>query len=329
MVNTIRFGALGAARIAPGALVGPANKTDRCSVVAIAARDAERAARFAKENAIAQSTDSYAELIRLAEIDAVYIGLPASLHAHWSMEALRAGKHVLCEKPFTTSAEEAEEMVSLAAELGLVLCEAFHYPYHPLAQRVREICASGAIGKLRRLEGRFDAPIGDTDDIRYNRALGGGATMDLGCYPIHWMRMVTGMEPEVVSAKASERPAGVDEVMTAELRFPADISARMDCSMSKQGGLALRFDAEGSRGALSVTNLIAPGLGYELKWHNADGEFDEKVEAGGSTYDYQMLEFVAAVLDGKELPTGGQDAIDNMRVIDAVYRAAGLPARRV
>lgn len=328
-MDAVRFGVLGAARIAPKALVGPANKTDRCSVVAIAARDAERAAHFAETNHIARSVDSYAELIHLAEINAVYIGLPASLHAHWSMEALRAGKHVLCEKPFTTSAEEAEEMVSLAAELGLVLCEAFHYPYHPLAQRVREICASGAIGELQRLEGRFDAPIGDTDNIRYNLALGGGATMDLGCYPIHWMRMMTGVEPEVVSAKASERPAGVDEVMTAELRFPAGISARMDCSMSREGGFAVSLEIRGSQGALHVTNLIAPGIGYQLNWHNADGEFDEKVEAEGSTFDYQMVEFVAAVLDGKALPTGGQDAIDNMRAIDAVYRAAGLPARRV
>ncbi len=328
MANSIRFGLLGAARIAPAALVGPASKTNRCGVIAIAARDAQRAARFANKHAIAHSTDSYDELVRLEGINAVYIGLPASLHAHWTLEALRAGKHVLCEKPFTTSAEEAEEMVALATERGLVLCEAFHYAYHPLSLRVREICASGAIGKLENLEGRFYAPIGDTEDIRYNLALGGGATMDLGCYPIHWMRTLTGMEPEVVSARASERPAGVDEIMSAQLRFPAGISARMDCSMTKEAGFAVYLDIRGSQGALHVTNLIAPGLGYELKWHNADGEFDEKVDAEGSTFDYQMVAFAAAVLDGKPLPTGGQDAIDNMRTIDAVYRAAGLPSRR-
>jgi predicted dehydrogenase len=197
-----------------------------------------------------------------------------------------------------------------------------------LAKRVHEICTSGAIGKLQNLEGRFYAPIGDTEDIRYNLALGGGATMDLGCYPIHWMRAMTGIEPEIVRASAIERPAGVDEVMSAELRFPAGISATMDCSMSKEGGFSVSLDIRGSRGALHVTNLIAPGLGYQLKWHNADGEFDEKVEAEGSTFDYQLAEFVDAVLDGKPLPTGGDDAINNMRAIDAVYRAAGLPARR-
>ena len=154
MRNTVRFGALGAARIAPAALVGPAGKTERCSVVAVAARSAQRAARFASKNAIGQSTDSYDALVRLEGINAVYIGLPASLHARWSIEALRAGKHVLCEKPLTTSAEEAEEIVELASERGLVLCEAFHYAYHPLARRVHEICASGAIGKLQNLEGR-------------------------------------------------------------------------------------------------------------------------------------------------------------------------------
>lgn len=327
-MSSVRFGVLGAARIAPAALVGPANKTPRCSVVAVAARDADRAAQFASRHAIATSTDSYAELVRLEQIDAVYVGLPASLHAHWSIEALRAGKHVLCEKPFATSAEEAEEMVAVARERGRVLCEAFHYAYHPLARRVREICASGAIGELRRLEARFDAPIGDTEDIRYILALGGGATMDLGCYPIHQMRTIAAAEPVVVSAEASERPSGVDEVMTAEFRFPTGVSGRMHCSMSKEGGFGVSLDVEGSRGALHVTNLIAPGLGYELKWHNADGEFDEKVEADGSTFDYQMAEFVAGALDGKSLPTGGQDAIDNMRAIDAVYRAAGLPPRR-
>ena len=143
------------------------------------------------------------------------------------------------------------------------------------------------------------------------------------------MRSVTGMEPEIVRALATERPTGVDEVMKAELRFPGDVRATMDCSMSKQGGFSVSLDIRGSRGVLHVTNLIAPGLGYELKWHNADGEFDEKVEAKGSTFDYQMAECGGAVLDGKSLPTGGRDAIDNMRAIDAVYLAAGLPARRI
>jgi predicted dehydrogenase len=329
MEKSVRFGVLGAARIAPAAVVGPASKLDRCSVVAVAARDAQRAARFASKHAIARSTASYDELVGLEDINAVYIGLPASLHAQWSMAALRAGKHVLCEKPFTTSAEEAEQIVTLASERGLVLCEAFHYAYHPLAKRMREICTSGAIGELQALEGRFYAPIGDTQDIRYDLALGGGATMDLGCYPIHWMRSVTGMEPDVISAKATERPPGVDEVMTAELRFPGGIHAQIDCSMTKEGGFSVYLDIRGSEGALHVTNLIAPGLGYELKWHNAAGEFDETVEADGSTFDYQMREFVAAVLDEKPMPTGGQDAIENMRVIDAVYRAAGLPPRRI
>jgi len=326
-VNAVRFGVLGAARIAPAALVGPAKKTERSGVIAVAARDPARAQRFAAKHAIRDAVDDYAQLVAHPEVDAVYIGLPASLHAHWTLEALRAGKHVLCEKPLAANAAQAEQMVSLAAQRGLVLGEAFHYYYHPLARRVRELCGSGAIGSIEHLAGRFNAPIGDLDDIRYAFELGGGATMDLGCYPLHWMRTLIGEEPEVTSAAASERPGGVDEIMTARLRFPGGATGQLDCSLHEEGGFAVSLDVRGSSGELHATNLIAPGLGYELKWRDAAAAFDETVAADGSTFDYQMAAFVAAVLDGTPFPTSGPDAIANMRLIDAVYRAAGLPVR--
>lgn len=328
-MSGVRFGLLGAARIAPAALVSPAEKTERCEAVAVAARDPQRARDFAAQHGLPSVSDSYAELVARTDIDAVYIGLPASHHAHWTLEALRAGKHVLCEKPFSTSAAEAEAMVVAAAERGLVLCEAFHYRYHPLMLRVMELCGAGAIGEIRGLSGRFNAPIGDLEDIRYILALGGGATMDLGCYPVHWMRVLANAEPEVVHARATERPAGIDETMHAELRFGEGVVGRMDCSMSKADGFVVTLDVEGSEGHLHATNLIAPSYGHTLRWNNAGGEFEEKVEAEGTTFDYQLVEFVAAVLDGKALATGGPDAVANMLAIDAIYRAAGLPPRQI
>lgn len=328
VANEVRFGALGAARITPPALVEPASRADRCRLVAVAARDPERARDFARRNDVPEVSESYAALVERTDIDAVYIGLPASHHAQWTLEALRAGKHVLCEKPFATSESEAREMVALASERGLVLAEAFHYYYHPYAQRVNELCTSGAIGTIEHMEGRFNAPIGDLDDIRYQLELGGGATMDLGCYSIHWMRMAAAAEPEIVSAKAVERPAGVDEAMTAELRFPSGATGQLDCSMAKPGRLVLAFDVRGSAGSLTAVNLLAPHLGHELIWRDASGEHREKFEGVQTTFDHQLLAFVAAVLDGESLPTAGPDAIGNMRAIDSIYAAAGLPPRR-
>jgi predicted dehydrogenase len=326
-LNVVRFGILGAARIAPAALVAPCSKQDRSEAVAIAARDPVRARRFAEKHAVKRAVESYAELVSLPEVDAVYIALPASHHHRWTLEALGAGKHVLCEKPAAASTGQIEEMVALAKRQGLVFCEAFHYRYHPLVERVIEICSSGSLGRIERLEGRFDAPIGNLEDIRYALELGGGATMDLGCYVIHWMRTITQAEPEVVSAAASERPSGVDEVMTSELRFPDGVSGQMNCSMSKSGGFAADLRVRGSRGELHVTNWVMPSFGHVLRWTDGEGEHSEKITGVGTTFDYQLEAFVASVLDGTELPTGGADAIANMRVIDAVYRAAGLPDR--
>lgn len=324
-MERIRFGALGAARIAPAALIQPARNVDRCEVVAVAARDPARAARFARQHGIPNAV-GYAELVAHPDVDAVYVGLPASHHHHWSLEALRAGKHVLCEKPFTCGVGQAEELVAVAAHEGLVCCEAFHYRYHPLMARVLEICRSGALGRIERLEGTFFAPIGDLSDIRYVLALGGGAVMDLGCYPIHWMRTILGEEPDVVAATAKERPAGVDEAMVAELRFPGGAVGTVACDMAKEGGFELLLRVFGTDGELSIDNLLAPGFGHTLRRRGARGNHDESVD-GATTYDCQLRAFTAAVLDGAALATGGDDAIANMRVIEAIYASAGLPAR--
>jgi predicted dehydrogenase len=296
-------------------------------VVAVAARDPERAAAFAQRHGIGRVEASYADLVWAPDVDAVYIGLPVSHHAHWTLEALRAGKHVLCEKPFATSAGEASKMVDLAAQRGLVCCEAIHYYFHPLAARLRALCQA-ELGPLERLEGRFDAPIGDLDDIRYQLALGGGATMDLGCYVIHWMRTIVGEEPSVTRATAIERPAGVDEAMTAELRFSCGATARVDCDMSKGGGYRAELRVRGRDGELEVRNLLAPHFGHSLRWQTGAGEVRETVDGEGTTFDYQLEAFVAAVRGERPLATGGEDAIANARVLDAIYAAAGLAPRR-
>lgn len=321
----MRIGALGAARITPAALLEPAAGTSGVEVAAVAARDPERAAVLAEAHGIGRVHDTYAALVGDGELDAVYIALPPSEHARWAVAALEAGRHVLVEKPFARNAAEARTMVDAAARSGLVLMEAFHWRYHPLAARMLEL--TGRLGRLHRGEGVFRTEIPE-GDIRHRLELGGGATMDLGCYPVHWLRTLTGEEPEVTGAVAEVGLPGVDLALSAELRFPTGATARVTSAMDGPPGHPewwLRL--EGEAGSLFVDNPCAPHLGHRLVAELAGGERLEETVPGQTTYAYQLRAFVAAVA-GEAVPlTGGADAVGNMAVIDAMYRAAGLEAR--
>lgn len=325
-MNPLRIGALGAARITPRALCDPAREVADVEVTAVAARDPERARAFAEEHGIPRVLGSYSELVHSPEIDAVYNALPISHHCEWSIRALEAGKHVLCEKAFALNASEAERMAEAAHAAGRALVEAFHYRYHPLMERVLEIVRAGELGTIEHLEGRFLAQIPNQDDIRFNYATGGGSTMDLGCYPIHMVRHTSGEEPEVVSAEAVVGPDRVDVAMEAELRFPSGASGRVSSSMQSDGPLVADLRVRGADGELHVRNPLAPHFGHKLRVKGSAGEREETVE-GGTTYLHQLQAFASHVRTGAAVPTGPEDAIANMKVIDAVYRAAGLPPR--
>ena len=230
-MDTVRIGILGAARIAPSAVIKPARNIGEAVVAAVAARDRSRADAFASKHAIPNVRDSYAALVADPEIDAIYNPLPNGLHAEWTIAALEAGKHVLCEKPFTANAKEAEAVAAVAARTGLVVMEAFHYRYHPLAQRMREIVESGELGTIRRVETALCFPLPKFSDIRYQYDLAGGATMDVGTYTVHMARLLGCEEPEVVSAEAKLRTPDVDRAMRAELTFPSGHTGRITCSM--------------------------------------------------------------------------------------------------
>jgi predicted dehydrogenase len=326
MTRPLRFGVLGAAKIAPRALIQPAKEGPEATVDVVAARDRDRAAAFAAEHGIARVARDYAAVIADPEIDAIYNPLPMNLHAHWTIEALRAGKDVLCEKPFAANAAEAERMVAVAAETGRLLVEAFHYRYHPLFLRVLEIVRSGQLGALRHMEGVFKVAIKDRSDLRHRYETAGGATMDLGCYPLHWMRQVAGSEPRVLQARAEQGARHVDLVMIADLAFPAGLTGHMITSMADHEPFNTYLRVEGENGSLHVKNPLAPQHGHDLEL-TLDGTTTHEQVQGSATYRHQLVEFVAAVRTGKQLPTMGEDAINNMKLIDAVYRAAGLPVR--
>jgi predicted dehydrogenase len=309
------------------ALLRPARRVPEVQVAALAARDPGRARAFAAKHGIPRVHEGYAALLADPELDAIYNPLPNGLHCEWTLRALEAGKHVLCEKPLASNADEAAQMVEAAARAGRVLMEAFHWRFHPLAARMRAILDSGEIGRVLRVETAMCVPFAIPGDIRFRLDLAGGATMDTGCYAIHVLRFLAGQEPaEVTAARARLSSPGVDRWMQAELRFPDGATGRITCSLFSSSLLRIGARVVGERGELRVTNPVAPHLWHRLAVRTAAGRRAEKV-TGESTYTHQLRAFAAAVRDGAPVPTGGADAIANMRVIDAVYAKAGLPRR--
>jgi predicted dehydrogenase len=322
----VQIGVLGAARIAPQALIKPARQNTDVVVAAVAARDVSRAQAFAAKHGIARVRESYEALLADPDIDAIYNPLPNGLHGKWTRAALAAGKHVLCEKPFTANAAEAREIAELAAHSDRVVMEAFHYRYHPLALRIEEIIASGELGKLKRVEASLCFPLPKSSDIRYNYALAGGATMDAGCYPVHMVRTFAGSTPEVVSAHAKLRGPQIDRAMTAELQFADGLTGRIRCSMWSPRLLEISAHVVGDQGELRALNLLLPQMYHRLSVRSAAGKRVERFPRR-ATYAYQLDAFAAAVLRGEPVKTTPEDAVENMTVIDAIYRAAGLPIR--
>jgi len=309
------------------ALIKPAKENADVLVAAVAARDASRAQAFATKNDIARVHESYETLIADPDLDAVYNPLPNGLHGRWTRAALAAGKHVLCEKPFTANAAEAREIAELAAQSDRVVMEAFHYRYHPLALRVEQIIASGELGKLERVEAAMCFPLPKFSDIRYNYSLAGGATMDAGCYAVHMVRTFGGGTPEVVSAQAKLRDPQVDRAMTAELRFADGHTGRVRCSMWSSDLVRISAKVVGEHGELGVLNPVLPQMFHRLSVRSADGKRVERFSRR-PTYAYQLDAFGAAVLRGEPVKTTPADAVENMTVIDAIYRAAGLALRQ-
>jgi predicted dehydrogenase len=322
----MQIGVLGAARIAPPALIKPAEENNDVVVAAVAARDVSRAQAFAAKHGIARVHDSYEALLADPDIDAIYNPLPNGLHGKWTRAALAAGKHVLCEKPFTANAAEAREIADVAAQSDRVVMEAFHYRYHPLALRIEEIIASGELGKLKHVEASLCFPLPKFSDIRYNYALAGGATMDAGCYPVHMVRTFGGSTPEVVSAHAKLRGPQIDRAMTAELRFADGHTGRIRCSMWSPRLLDFSAHVVGEQGEVRALNPLMPQIYHRLSIRSAAGKRVEHFPRR-ATYAYQLDAFAGAVLRGEPVKTTPEDAVENMTVIDAIYRAAGLPIR--
>ena len=326
MTQQLRFGTLGAAMITPAALTQPALLNDDVVVAAVAARDRGRAEKFAEGQSIATVYDSYDQVIDDSSLDVIYNPLPISHHHEYSIKALRAGKHVLCEKSFSMNAHEAEEMAAVAKEEGRVLIEAFHYRYHPIFEKALSIVDSGQLGALKHIEARFTVGTPNAENIRMHYETGGGATMDMGCYPISWLRHITREEPRVVSANAVEGNPQVDLKLEAHYELPSGATAMTVGSMCDRGFTA-DLRVEGENGVLYVVNPLVPQHGNHITL-TIDGKetLDEEMTRR-PTYEFQLEAFVRAVRTGEDLPTDADDAVKQMKVIDACYLAAGMKTR--
>jgi predicted dehydrogenase len=318
----MRIGLLSTANINRAILAGAA-KTDRVDVVAVASRDAERAEAYAAEHGIATAHGSYEALLADSHVEAVYISLPNGMHHTWTMHALAAGKHVLCEKPFTRHPHEAEEAFDAAEAAGLVLAEAFMYRHHPQTATIARLVADGAIGRLCVVKTTFTFPLHDLSNVRALPELDGGALMDVGCYCVSGIRLLAG-EPEHVRGEQVTGTTGIDMAFHGTLRCAEDVVGQFEASFRSPQRQSL--EAVGEDGVLVVE---AP---WRLDWGGSvtlrRGGETEVVEVEDADAYTRELENLADAVEGR-VPAllGRADAVAQARVIDALYRSASSGTR--
>jgi D-xylose 1-dehydrogenase (NADP+, D-xylono-1,5-lactone-forming) len=312
MSEPVRWGLLSTARINEAILDG-ARQSERTNVVAIASRDQSRAEQYAQEHGLERAYGSYEALLEDPELDVVYISLPNSMHVDWSIRALEAGKHVLCEKPMDRRVERVERAFDTAEREDRLLMEAFMYRHHPQTLKAEELVRSGAIGELRQLRSRFSFTLRDEGDVRMLPQLDGGALMDLGCYCISMQRVLAG-EPELVFGRERLGGKGVDVGFAGLLDFGGGVFGEFHCGFDLPEGNGL--EAVGSEGRLVVPDPVRCR--------------DPHVEVNGAPIDVEDIDryflqvdnFSAAVRGEAEPLLGRADALGQVRAIEALYRSA-------
>ncbi|MHB8650340.1 MAG: Gfo/Idh/MocA family protein [Gaiellaceae bacterium] len=312
----VRWGIVSTADINRKVIPG-AQASEKVELVAVASREQARADAYAREWGIPRAYGSYEALLADPEIEAVYISLPNTLHCEWSIKSVEAGKHVLCEKPFTRHPDEVTAAFDAAGRAGRLLSEAFMYRHNPQTKRLQELVEQGAVGELRLIRSAFSYGLYDRDNIRLRTELEGGALMDVGCYNVSGSRLLGG-EPERVWGEAWYGPSGTDWVFTGTMRFPGDVIATFDCGTA----LAERDELEaiGSEGSLFLDD----------PWHCAKPAIElrrdgcvERIEVEQQDSYRLELENVSDAIRGNgELLLGRNDALGQARALEALHASA-------
>jgi predicted dehydrogenase len=312
----VRLGIVSTADINRKVIPG-AHASDKVELTAVASREQRRAEEYAKAWKIPRAYGSYEALLEDPDIDAVYISLPNTMHREWSIRSLEAGKHVICEKPFSRHPADVEEAFAAAERSGRLLTEAFMYRHNPQTARVAELIREGAIGELRVVRSAFSYSLYDPDNIRLRTDVDGGSLMDVGCYCISGSRLLAG-EPESVYGQAYTGPTGTDWVFAGALRFPGDVLALFDCGTSLPERDEL--EAIGTEGSLFLDD----------PWHcttpvievrRADGVERVKLDRVDS-YRLELENLADAIAGEAPLLLGREDALGQARTIDALFRSA-------
>jgi predicted dehydrogenase len=317
-MSSLRWGLLGTARINRSVI--PAIRGAARSVLAgVASRSAERAAAYASEWGIAQAYGSYDAMLADPGIDVVYIPLPNHLHVEWSLRAIAAGKHVLCEKPLALTPGDVERVAAAAAGRGVVVAEAFMYRHHPLTARAVSLVREGALGPLTAIRGTFTFVLTRPADVRLVPEWGGGSLWDVGCYPVSYARLLVGAEPQSVTAQAVRHESGIDMATAATLLFPGGVLATVDCGFGAH--FRTSIEVAGRDAVMNIDTPFKPGADAELRL--VRGDLRETVAvAGQPLYLGEVEDLEAAVIDGRPQRVSLADTRGNTATLVAIHEAA-------
>ena len=315
-MGVVRWGIVSTADINRQLIPG-AHASDKVELIAVASREQSKADAYAREWEIERAYGSYDALLADPDVEAVYISLPNTMHCDWSIRAVEAGKHVLCEKPLSRHPEDVERAFDAADRAGRLLSEAFMYRHNPQTMRLAELVREGAIGELRLIRSTFSYSLYDAENIRLRTDVEGGSLMDVGCYCVSGSRLLAG-EPESVFGQAYVGPSGTDWVFTGAMRFPGDVLAQFDC------GTALpdrdELEVIGSEGSLFLDDpwhCWEPGI--ELR---RDGEVERMELDPTDSYRLELENLSDAIRGDASLLLGREDAVAQARTLEALHRSA-------
>jgi D-xylose 1-dehydrogenase (NADP+, D-xylono-1,5-lactone-forming) len=318
MTDTLRWGLLSTARINKS-LIPPLELSKRNKLLAVASRTQEKADAYAREKKIKRAYGSYEALLADPEIDVIYNPLPNHLHAAWTIKAVEAGKHVLCEKPIALSLEEVDAMAAAAQKHGKIVAEAFAYRSHPEMQKIKEIIGSGKLGKLKMVHGSFTFVMTKQDDVRWNPQMGGGSLWDIGCYPLSFMRAVLETEPVEVFGWQETGPTGIDDTFAGQMRFPGDVFAQLDCSFRIPYHVFMEI--VGDEGTLNIPQPFN-SMEKKLLYLTRDDKTSTIQVKGPDPYLGEVEDLADAILLGKPQRMSLADSRANTAAILALLESA-------
>ena len=318
MQKKLNWGLLSTAKI-NRALIKPLAASNRTRLLAVASRSQASADAYAREWNIPRAHGSYEALLNDPEIDVIYNSLPNNLHAEWTIKALRAGKHVLCEKPIALTVAELDAMAAAAKESGRVLAEAFMYRHHSQTLKAKEIVDSGVLGKLQLIKGSFTFMLTREGNFRFQQDMGGGSIWDVGCYPISFTRMIVSAEPLEVFGWQVAGPGGADETFVGQMRFANDVHAQFDSGFKSQ--LRTHIEIVGTQGALNIPAPFKPDENETILLTRGDKTETIKIK-GQELYLGEVEDMVDAIMLGREPRVSLADSRGNISTITALIESS-------